>query len=60
MCKKKVKKTKKTKKVVKKVKPKGSAVSNHLLLCNHSPSFENFSVTETLNLHHYTYSTEYS
>ena len=28
----------------KKVKPKISAVSNHLLLCNHSPSFENFSV----------------
>ena len=28
----------------KKVKPKGSAVSDHLLLCNHSPSFENFSV----------------
>ena len=28
----------------KKVKPKGSAASNHLLLCNHSPSFENFSV----------------
>ena len=28
----------------KKVKPKGSAVSAHLLLCNHSPSFENFSV----------------
>ena len=28
----------------KKVKPKGSAVSNHLLLCNHSPSFENISV----------------
>ena len=27
-----------------KVKPKGSAVSDHLLLCNHSPSFENFSV----------------
>ena len=27
-----------------KVKPKGSAVSHHLLLCNHSPSFENFSV----------------
>ena len=24
----------------KKVKPKGSAVSDHLLLCNHSPSFE--------------------
>ena len=28
----------------KKFKPKGSAVSDHLLLCNHSPSFENFSV----------------
>ena len=28
----------------KKVKPKGGAVSDHLLLCNHSPSFENFSV----------------
>ena len=28
----------------KKVKPKGSAVSNDLLLCNHSPSFKNFSV----------------
>ena len=28
----------------KKVKPKGSAVSDHLLLCKHSPSFENFSV----------------
>ena len=28
----------------KNVKPKGSAVSNHLLLCNHSPSFENFRV----------------
>ena len=27
----------------KKVKPKSSAVSNHLLLCNHSPSFESFS-----------------
>ena len=27
-----------------KVKPKGSAVSNHLLLCNYSPFFENFSV----------------
>ena len=27
-----------------KVKPKGSAVSDHMLLCNHSPSFENFSV----------------
>ena len=28
----------------KKAKPKGSAVSYHLLLCNHSPSFQNFSV----------------
>ena len=28
----------------KKVKPKGSAVSDHLLLCNHSPSFENINV----------------
>ena len=28
----------------KKAKPKGSAVSDHLLLCNHSPSFENFIV----------------
>ena len=28
----------------KKVKPEGSAVSDHLLLCNHSPSFGNFSV----------------
>ena len=28
----------------KKIKPKGSAVSNHLLFCNHSVSFENFSV----------------
>ena len=28
----------------KKVEPKGSAASDHLLLCNHSPSFENFSV----------------
>ena len=27
----------------KKVKPKGSAVSSHLLFWNHSPSFENFS-----------------
>ena len=27
-----------------KVKPNGSAVSDHMLLCNHSPSFENFSV----------------
>ena len=28
----------------KKVKPKGSAISGHLLLCNHSSSFEYFSV----------------
>ena len=28
----------------KKVQPRGSAVSEHLLLCNHSSSFENFSV----------------
>ena len=28
----------------KKFKPKGSTVSDHMLLCNHSPSFENFSV----------------
>ena len=28
----------------KKVKPRDSAVSDHLLLCNHSPSFDNFSV----------------
>ena len=28
----------------KKVKPKDSAVGNHLLLCNQSPSFENFNV----------------
>ena len=28
----------------KKVKPKSSAVSDHLLLFNHSPSYENFSV----------------
>ena len=28
----------------KKVKRKGSAVSNHLLLCNHSPSIKSFSV----------------
>ena len=27
-----------------KVKPKGCAVSDHVLLCNHSPSFESFSV----------------
>ena len=28
----------------KKVKPKDSAVSDHMLLCNHSPGFESFSV----------------
>ena len=28
----------------KKVKPKGSAASYHFLLCNHPPSFENFSL----------------
>ena len=28
----------------KEVKPKGSVVSDHLLLCNHSPSSRNFSV----------------
>ena len=28
----------------KKVKPKHNSVSNHLLLCNNSPSFKNFSV----------------
>ena len=28
----------------KKVKPNGKVVSDHLLLCNHSPGFENFSV----------------
>ena len=33
----------------KKVKPKGSAVSYHLLLCNHSPSFEDFSVLTKKN-----------
>ena len=33
----------------KKVKPKGSAISDHLLLWNHSPSFENFSVLNKEN-----------
>ena len=33
----------------KKVKPKGSVVSDHLLLCNHSPSFESFSVLTKQN-----------
>ena len=28
----------------KKVQPKGSAIGDHLLLCNHSSFFENFSV----------------
>ena len=30
--------------IKKKFKPKAGAVSDHLLLCNHSPSFENFSL----------------
>ena len=30
--------------IKKKVKPKGSVVTDHLLLCNHSPCSENFSV----------------
>ena len=34
---------------MKKVKPKGSAVSDHLLLSIHSPSFENFSVVTKEN-----------
>ena len=33
----------------KKVKPKRSAASDHLLLCNHSPSFENFRVLTNEN-----------
>ena len=33
----------------KEIKPKGSAVSNHLLLCNHSPIFEHFSVLTKKN-----------
>ena len=33
----------------KKVKPKDSAVSDHLLICNHSLSFENFSVLTNEN-----------
>ena len=33
----------------KKVKPKGSAVSDHFLLCNHSPSFESFSALTKKN-----------
>ena len=33
----------------KKLKTKGSAVSNHLLLCNHSSSFEDFSVLTNEN-----------
>ena len=37
----------------KKVKPKGRAVSNHLLLCIHSPSFENFSVLTNENKNSY-------
>ena len=33
----------------KKAKSKDSAVSDHLLLCNHSPSFQNFSVLNEEN-----------
>ena len=33
----------------KKVKHKDSAVSDHFLLCNHSPSFESFSVLTKKN-----------
>ena len=33
----------------KEIKPKGSAVNNHLLLCNHSPSFGNFNVLTKKN-----------
>ena len=33
----------------KKVKPKGSAVSDHLVLCNHSPSFGSFSMLTKKN-----------
>ena len=33
-----------------KVKPKDSTVSDHFLLCNHSPSFENFSVLTKENI----------
>ena len=36
-----------------KVKPKGSAVINHLLLCNHSPSLENFGVLTKENENSY-------
>ena len=35
--------------VEKKVKPKGSAVTGHLLLCNHSPSSERFIVLTKAN-----------
>ena len=34
----------------KNVKPKGSAVSNHLLLCTHLPSFGSFSVLAMENI----------
>ena len=37
----------------KKVKPKGSVVSDHLLLCNHSPSFENASTSSLVKLQAY-------
>ena len=50
------------------VKPKGSAVSDHMLLCNHWPLFDSLKsiVNEinlfklTLDLRQYSYSTEYS
>ena len=35
--------------IKKKVKHKDSAVSDHILLCNHSPSFESFSVLTKKN-----------
>ena len=35
--------------LIKKVKPKGSAASDHLLFCNHSPSFESYSVLNKEN-----------
>ena len=37
----------------KKFKPKGSVVSDHLLLCNHSPSFENASTSSLVKLQAY-------
>ena len=37
----------------KKFKPKGSAISEHLLFCKHSPSFKNFSVLTKKNNFHW-------